>query len=154
MTLSRLPMPPSINNAYINLKRGGRAKGEAYKRFDQYMAHWQMRNIHEVVKIRQWVMAERAKGNVFHVEHLFRFNHKSIIMKNGSAKGTKNPRKAGDPKQNDTSNRIKIIDDAIANMLLIDDSYFWSGSYDKQVTQSPIETEHVEIIIISKPLDL
>ena len=39
--------------------------------------------------------------------------------------------KDGNPKRNDTSNRIKALHDALAKILGIDDSYFFSGSYDK-----------------------
>ena len=39
--------------------------------------------------------------------------------------------KDGTPKRNDTSNRIKALHDALAQILGIDDSYFFSGSYDK-----------------------
>jgi Holliday junction resolvase RusA-like endonuclease len=36
----RLPVPPSVNNAFINLPQGGRAKGKAYTKWLKEADKW------------------------------------------------------------------------------------------------------------------
>lgn len=55
--------------------------------------------------------------------------------------------KAGTPKRNDTSNRLKALHDALAKMLGIDDSYFWSCSADKVAVDDEAD-EGVDITMV------
>lgn len=54
-------------------------------------------------------------------------------------------KKDGTPKRNDTSNRIKALEDVLSKLLGIDDKWFWAGTYDKRPTPNPALPEHVDI---------
>lgn len=67
---------------------------------------------------RQLTMATGPR-RFMHVDTVFFMLRGRILCKDGT------------PRRNDTSNRLKALHDVLAEILGIDDSFFFSGSYDK-----------------------
>jgi Holliday junction resolvase RusA-like endonuclease len=117
VTLSGFPMPPSVNNLYISMGRR-RVKAPSYRAFERQVLQWMMLHAQELDLARK-LSTMTGPQRFIHIDAVF-FMHRSRILC-----------KDGRPKKNDTANRIKALDDALAQILGIDDCYFWSGSYDK-----------------------
>lgn len=138
--LKNLPMPPSSNNLYATIMIKGRpvrVKSKGLRMFEKEMAEWAMTH-RESLNLAKEFAKKLQKGQVIEVHKKFIFNRSSIItLKNK-------------PKKNDTSNRIKAIEDTLAKLIGIDDSYFWSGSYDKVGSTLEIQREFVDITLMSR----
>lgn len=150
--LRGLPLPPSQNQAYRNVSGGprGRAKTRDYRLFEMQMADWCARHENDLARARR-LCARLDRHNVFHVEYCFYFKHEDIFMQNDGkppkARPWERPRRKGEPKRNDTSNRIKVLDDCLAKVLGIDDSWFWSGSFTKQALEHPVFPAGVDVTL-------
>jgi Holliday junction resolvase RusA-like endonuclease len=127
------PMPPSANNLYSNNPRGGRFKSQKLTAYEVEVTHWSYRYGYQLQSARMCVAALDL-GQVFHVERTFYHKGFRILTKDGQ------------PRKNDTSNRFKALDDTLAQLLGIDDSYFWSGTYDKLVSANDALGEYVDLI--------
>lgn len=122
--LRGFPLPPSMNNVYSNAAGRGRVKNSAYKSYEAQVQWWMLHNAQALNSVREWAKTVPA-GHGFRLDRLFHFLPHRILTK------------AGTPRKNDTTNRIKVLDDVLAKILWIDDSLFWSGSEDK----CPIPTQ-------------
>jgi hypothetical protein len=144
LNLKDFPMPPSINVAYANSIRGGRHKTQTMIQFERRVKEWAMKcgPSLQSARIR---LSTMPKTHAIWIDRRFFFHYDSII--------TKSKR----PRRNDTSNRIKALDDAISQILGIDDSIFWGGSESKEPTK--IGLEYVDIVLspinieFERPLD-
>ncbi len=127
------PLPPSANNLYANNARtGGRFKTEKYKSYELEVARWARLNAYQLDPLRRII--EKMKPNwVFHVDRQFYQKPYRIMTKLGA------------PRKNDTSNRFKALDDTMSQLLGIDDSYFWCGSFDKHPALHPALGEYVDL---------
>jgi hypothetical protein len=134
--LSGMPMPPSVNAAYYTDRQTGtRHKTRDYLLFSREFQVWGLRNMQSLIAARNFVQATIRPGQALHVEHIFSFERSKIVQAKDS-KSVKDPlnfRRAGEPKTNDTSNRIKILDDVLSDALHVNDCWFWSGSYTKRI---------------------
>jgi Holliday junction resolvase RusA-like endonuclease len=79
---------------------------------------WMKYHAQELDNGRRLTTLVRSKQFI-HIDTIFYMHRSRILCKDGS------------PKRNDTSNRLKALHDALAQILGIDDSYFWSVSADK-----------------------
>jgi Holliday junction resolvase RusA-like endonuclease len=138
ITLNGLPMPPSINAAYANTPKG-RIKTKAYRDFEKAMEEYRLKNLKAVNEAKWDIHRQTLLGKVLHVDCEFMFPVGKIICQG--------PKIQGKPKRLDASNRIKCLEDALSKMLLVDDSYFWSGSFSKRVNQHPDMPEHATVTI-------
>lgn len=120
------PLPPSANALYANVRGIGRVKARKYRVYEAQVQSWALRNPGQLEGLRS---LDKSKY-LFHVEHVFYFERSSIVSK------------AGNPIRNDTSNRIKAVDDLISKLIDVDDSRFWSGSYHKLIS---FENEWVDL---------
>lgn len=112
------PLPPSANNVYSNTSRG-RIKNAVYKQYEQECHHWRLNNGYSLNYLRDWVLQIPA-AHAIRIDRMYHMMPHKIL--------TNDMR----PRRNDTFNRIKVMDDCLAKLLDIDDSYFWCGHTDKQ----------------------
>lgn len=132
-TFKKFPMPPSANKLYteahhFNPKMRGRVKSRALKEYEAQVKIWMYRNV-PALELARMALAGLKAGEALHIDRMFYFEPSAILTKTGK------------PKRNDTSNRIKALDDALTQLLWIDDCFFWSGSENKV----PSNENHVEI---------
>jgi hypothetical protein len=132
MVLQHLPMPPSSNALYRNATERDRArysafgkscpprfKTEAYDRYYQEMKIWCMQNQSALDRVRDSLVPLLGPHKVLRRDVELVFPTSAVLTKDGR------------PKKNDTFNRLKALDDLLAEALGVDDCYFWSGSVKK-----------------------
>lgn len=129
VTLKDMPIPPSVNAAYAtNFRTKRRFKSKDYQLYEAMVIHW--KNLHplNLGRARQFTTLI-GDGMALQVDITFYFPRSKILTKAaGKAPSV--------PKHNDTSNRIKIAHDVLADLLSIDDCLFWDGSFKKKVLNS------------------
>jgi Holliday junction resolvase RusA-like endonuclease len=103
-----LPMPPSVNHAYINLPRGGRVPSAHLKAFYKEMDAWCLGYLREITHTRLKVASRYLR-----LEFVYFVPRKKLFSK------------IGVPKSWDVSNRIKAIEDALCRLLDVDDKWVW-----------------------------
>lgn len=145
-------MPISINNAFANLpanRGGGRVKVSAYRAYERDVQMYALKNGALMNQARD-LISHIGPEAVIHADYLFRFHASSIIMKHDSKtidQKTMRRKLKGEPKRNDTSNRIKVLEDCLSTILGIDDCFFWSATYDKAPIANDGLPEHVDIML-------
>lgn len=85
-------------------------KTEVARRYELVFKQWELKNWREIEKVRDAFKDSKA----LKVEFFFVFHRGRILTKSGQIK----------LKQNDTSNRIKIVEDMVAKAIGIDDALF------------------------------
>lgn len=112
MKFEDLPMPPSINSAYVNGPHGrfkSRQATEWTMQFNRAMLRYRSLVADSRIEIKEKI----AQGYFLSLHLDFFFPHKKLISKDGKVKRL------------DPSNRIKLIEDALCNMLGFDDCYIF-----------------------------
>lgn len=138
--LKGFPMPPSANHIHKSIpvrpgqRFSARARSKEYKDYIVQCDRWAMENFRALTQARD-IANTTGPGICLSLKTIFRFQRSSIIAKDGR------------PRMNDTSNRLKALHDVLANLIHVDDSYFWRGSFDKQAV-SDFEPESVDVTII------
>ncbi len=144
--LKSFPMPPSSNNAYATCADGRRHKSKEARAFGKDVEAWHWSNAQVVRRqltgLQEDMVLKGIKLYVFNVDAIFWMRRSSIICKDGT------------PKRNDTSNRIKLLHDALAGVLGIDDSMFWSGTFDKIAIDAANPREWVDVTIRAREMCL
>lgn len=133
--LKKFPLPPPSNQLYSNISRYRRCKSKRYLDYEKECKAWTIKNQEQLSKARDLLcLLPKKNAALFSHKH---FYQRRILSKDGSVI------------KNDTSNRLKALEDVLSNILMIDDKYFWSGSYDKSpVTNKDQEGVDIEISII------
>lgn len=126
------PLPPSANELYANIPGRGRIKTEALKSFEAEVHYWSMKNQHLLLPARE-LCQSIGPGCFIRLHKFFYFRPHKILTK------------SGEPRKNDTSNRIKALEDVLAKLLGIDDKWFWAGNYDKGPVLHPAIPEGVDL---------
>lgn len=111
------PLPPSSNNMYATVGKR-RIKSVQMRQFESAVLRWSYARRKGI----DWMMAafkDLEATEAIRIDATFYFERSRILCKDGT------------PKRNDTSNRIKALHDVISELTGIDDSWFWSGSFDK-----------------------
>lgn len=134
--LKDMPIPPSLNQAYYtDFRHKTRHKSKDYRLFESMIKHWAAMFPAALGSARQFTTL-LGSGQAFQVDITFYFPRTRVLTlpvrpckKHPSGRPTI-------PKRNDTSNRIKIAHDCLAELLGIDDSYFWDGKFSKKVLNS------------------
>lgn len=130
-------MPPSVNTAfYTDRQTQTRHKSSEYRSYERECSSWALRNAHALGRARDLTL-KTGPGAFLSVDHTFYFLAGDILMLADSrtVRPGERRKRRGDPKKNDTSNRIKILDDCLGRLLGIDDCFFWDGSYRKRIAR-------------------
>lgn len=143
MILSKIPLPPSHNAAYRHNRVSKasqvvrRFKSQKFRNWDKEFNGWHYKNLNEVSKIKhsihELVSNYKIKPGYIVIHTYFHFFHKSIFTLKGM------------PKRLDTSNRVKIIHDAISSVIGIDDSWFFNGCFYKRISE--FKYEYCDVIL-------
>lgn len=121
VTLKDIPMPPSANNLYATIwKTKRRIKTKEYNVYEQMMNLWASTHPQQLSNARQLTLNIK-QNQALKVDRTYWFPREKVLTKQGK------------PKRNDTSNRIKALDDAVSALIAIDDCFFWDGSFEKQI---------------------
>lgn len=125
--LTRLPMPPSSNHQYWNqvLPGGKHAKLTPTKELKEFVNAMDLYHKQNLVwvykarqKIRQWIVGQ----NMLSVTVRANFHGLDLWTQKGT------------PKKMDASNRVKAMHDCLAEILQVDDSWFWHVVIEKVET--------------------
>lgn len=128
--LKNLPVPPSENNLYKTVQRGSkvwRAPSQALREFKLASEAWAWKNVSSLRDAQKLA----KEGQPLQVDLMLRVKPSRIWTKLGTVK------------RFDGHNRIKASCDALAEMLLCDDSLFFSVS----IIKAPDENEGLDILI-------
>lgn len=112
-------MVPSMNMAYPSDKFGRRFKSKEFKIWEGVFRGWCLANAVTVNAARREFSVIRP-GHMVIIHSQYWFLRESILCKDGK------------PKKNDTSNRLKILHDAISEAIWLDDCYFFDGTFTKR----------------------
>jgi Holliday junction resolvase RusA-like endonuclease len=142
MVLSGIPMPPSVNNAYPSSRTGRRFKSKELTSWERQFQVWAYEHYKKVEDIRKQMLT-RLPGQYLLIKSHFYFTRQSVITKEGTPK--RNGKGGGD-----TSNRLKVLHDAISKLIGIDDVWFFDLTATKRLCginmnpQCLVELEWVE----------
>lgn len=111
--------PPTANHCYFNHPRGGRAKTTEATAFERRF----VQAVHEHLPRIQEFFADRTPESVYSVIYVYHFPHDAIVCKNFGTgkKGAAQNRY----KKVDAENRTKLVSDALATALGVDDHLFF-----------------------------
>jgi len=126
--LINIPMPPSSNNMYATVKSRGRmirVKSAGMRSWEVEFRAWALVHHKDLSIARSWVSGRVFSGDAIRLDRYFWFWPSSIVCKDGS------------PKKLDVTNRIKALDDALADVLHVDDKWFFSGYVTKRAISVP-----------------
>lgn len=121
--LTKLPMPPSSNHQYWHQIMPGKGGGGQVarptptgdlKKFQKAMEEWKNRNLVAAHKCRALIREWQLHGKQIRVDVLAFFNYFDLFTQQGT------------PKRMDVSNRMKAMHDCLAEMMEVDDSWYWS----------------------------
>jgi hypothetical protein len=129
--LADIPFPPSSNNQYIvravrdpKMKSGARgwlAPSQGLDQFHDAFELWRKGSLVLVEKARKFILDEcLMKGAMVRLDWYFALSHSQMWTLDGR------------PKRIDTKNRIKSVQDCVAEAVRVDDMHFWCG-YDERV---------------------
>jgi Holliday junction resolvase RusA-like endonuclease len=125
-TLYSLPIPPSVNRAYRNVPGVGRVASKELRAYKDEMQIWGFKNQVELQRIRP-----KIEGRIISLDFSYYLLEKSIFTK------------AHVPKRYDVSNRIKIIEDSLCELLLVDDKFVFYVSAEKILSKMKYEYANV-----------
>lgn len=120
MRLVGIPIPPSMNNAYPTGKNGRRYKSAELTRWQTEFQIWSFLNRMHVLELQSYF----SRKGFLRVDCEFYFKHERVLCKDGRAKRL------------DADNRLKSLLDSLTNLIGIDDSWIWAGSFSKHVAKS------------------
>jgi hypothetical protein len=131
----RMPMPPRLNDCYGTKKNGGRYPTKALDNYYKAMGDWRKENLRLVNTARGGLVARLASHQkLLRVDRYFAFPRPELFTL------------AGKPQTMDVTNRIKAFDDALAAEVLgLDDAWFWSGVSEKVLAEDGVPSVMVVI---------
>jgi Holliday junction resolvase RusA-like endonuclease len=123
--LENAPMPPTSNHQYIPMN-GRLIMGPELRTYkNQEFPYWAMK-YRPIINTAKALIAEwLAQGKVFDVEMTVYFEHEKLFTKKNL------------PKKLDGSNRLKSFHDCLADVLGVDDSYFFNIHVKKLPSSKP-----------------
>lgn len=116
-------MPPTVNKAYSSIYLYGtmqRVKSQEMKKWARAFQFWSLENSPQV-RVAKAQFGEPRKGHYIQIDCDFFFKYEQIFCLDGKVK------------KMDSSNRIKPIHDAISALIGVDDSMFFSGTFNKKL---------------------
>lgn len=133
--LKGFPMPPSANNLYATIGRGGRhirVKSADCRAYHKDCQAWAIKNAVALSEARLMSLA-CGKGVALRLDHIYYFNRARVISK------------AGTPKKRDIFNLQKALHDALSELLGVDDKFFFEGAIERGYTEHPAFPETVDL---------
>jgi hypothetical protein len=146
-SLHHLPVPPSVNALYRDrftngVRSAGRAKTKDYVDYENEVMGWRLENLSEANRVRAMIQGLH-ENQALKVGYAFHFPSEQILTK------------AGSPKKNDISNRIKALDDSVCKHVLgCDDSLFWECSGIQKFANPTLTDSFVEMTFEIVELEL
>lgn len=139
IVLGGLPLPPSSNNCYATKIQGRKAirfPTQELKEYQRAVQDWRKENLKLAQLARSLLVARLPEAQApLRVDRYFCFRRDRLWTL------------AGQPHKMDASNRVKVLDDCLAEHVLgIDDRWFWSGLAEK-VACAPGQAEQVVVVI-------
>lgn len=139
--LSRMPMPPSSNNTYPTIMRKGRmfrVKSGLLKTYEKEMQAWRLSHLAFVSSAYAHLKESLSiNDSVIRVDRYFFFPKSKLIGQKGQVKKI------------DVTNRVKALDDSLADHVLgIDDKYFWAGECEKLISES--DETYVTVVLTAQ----
>jgi len=133
--------PPSTNKAYYNRPGGGRGKTKLAER-------WQARFSGAMAQARLFsvkhLQDSAAIGAIIHLQIYLFLEAKEVIVEGWTVRYVRGPKKGQRKaksryKRMEVSNRIKLVEDAVASLIGIDDASNFSSSALKFVVDDPAD---------------
>ncbi|MBY0413715.1 MAG: RusA family crossover junction endodeoxyribonuclease [Bdellovibrionales bacterium] len=127
INLTDLPMPPSANKRLTPIK-GRLFKSQIVREFDHKVQVWILKKGYKIHVAREKAKGWIEKGYLLKIELVFFWPKENLISKDGT------------PKRIDSSNRLKEAEDAVSEILEVDDKYFINHIIYKVPYESPEPT--------------
>lgn len=131
--MQNLPMPPSLNNSYMNVRGVGRVATKELINFRTALRVWEFDK-----KDVNAYLASKLRDRVIRVDLKFYFAKKSVITKLNSVK------------KNDVSNRIKAIEDGLCSIFDTDDKYVFTIAAHKMLSCDDNEYVDAEVYVLAE----
>jgi ADP-dependent phosphofructokinase/glucokinase len=131
----KVPMPPSVNQAYVNAGKK-RVASSQLRLFKKECMLWACKNRDEITTAKKKISQFIDRGYEISLSFRFFFPEEKLFTKKGKAKKI------------DTSNRIKSAEDAICRILDFDDKYVFELKAVKELGP----TECFSVIV--SPIDI
>lgn len=125
-----MPIPPSINHAYVNSKWGGRFKSQEMVLWERDFQAWTLTCRDHIRWVYESLNLEPSKFTRYALDCNFYFLKSRLLCKNGKTKKL------------DVDNRLKATFDAVSSLLQFDDSLIYEGTFMKTITEA---TEHCDV---------
>jgi len=143
ITFKNIPMPVSVNVAYSNVGKS-RKKSAAYARYENSFEQWCYLNQASIKSALNY-LEQVGNRRPYFLFWVFKFDLSLVLNKTIKAKEA--------VKQLDTSNRIKVIEDCVAELLGVNDSYFFDFLPMKRTGENNVDLfivpiEEVDSILI------
>lgn len=123
-----------MNKVYpTNRYTGARFKSKEFRAWESQFTIWALSHHRSILEARQ-VFSKPPKDHYVHIHCEYYFHWERIFTKRGT------------PQSLDTSNRIKILHDAIAKAIWCDDKWFFDGSFIKRPTK---EVGEYAVVVLS-----
>ena len=133
-------MPPSLNRLYTPVGKGHNVKSKIYREYEDICREWMYRQGYRLNEPRKQLKQLR-QGMALYIDRCYRVQRKNLIDQNGNLL------------KNDTSNRIKALDDCVAQILHIDDHWFLDGSHTRRPVPRDDLPDYVDVTIRSIPVE-
>ena len=125
------PWPPTSNTIYV--ERDRRRASDSLKNYKMSIQAYALIHREIIYKVKQYLHDKiNNKDLVLSVHRFFFYRTEDLYTKKGTIK------------KNDVTNRIKCTDDALTDILGLDDRLIWEGSEKKCITK---KEQHVKLII-------
>jgi len=134
LTFKSFPFPPSINAAYSSFVRNGkliRCKSPQYVAFNKVFKEYEDVLGYDTPKAQDLI------------KRWFKFHSRTVLNIECVFYDSRCFNKDGTIKKSDVFNRVKITHDKIADLLDIDDRFFWSGN----TIRVPSKEHYVDITV-------
>ena len=133
VTLERLPMPHSVNKAFL-FSKGRFIKSKEARAFDDAVYVWSLANRKKVESARATVGRWVTEGYLLTLDVDFFFHRSRLFSKKGSVKMI------------DLNNRLKPLVDAVSRLVEVDDRFFFQHTI-RKVTCADFENEGCKVCI-------
>lgn len=120
------PMPPTVNSAYSG--KEVRHKSDCYKLFESTCYYWCLENQKTIKKIREIFSGQKS---IYIFIWVFKFDERKVLNKTKKAKSAISIL--------DTSNRIKVVEDYISELINVNDSVIFDHLPMKRIGKNTVD---------------